>query len=113
MKMPNSRCVHCGEDKLMWDGDFNARDFGYEAEGAVRMFHCMSCGARYEVFVPEGKANPNKHELEWLMEKLIKFCDTQPTYEDVSTCVREFAPHFIRWADGRNPDIWAGIELED
>lgn len=110
--MPNSKCVHCGEDRLVWDGDFYARDFGYEQEGAVETYHCMSCGARYEVFVPDGDVRPCRHKLEWLMEKLIKLCDVQPTYNDVSTCVREFAPHFIRWADGRNPDIWVGA-LED
>lgn len=110
--MPNSKCVHCGEDKLIWDGDFLARDFGYESNGSMRVFHCMSRGARYEVFVPDGKVNSAKHKLEWLMEKLIKFCDTQPTYNDVSMCVREFAPHFIRWSDGRDPDIWAS-SLED
>lgn len=110
--MPNSRCVHCGDDRLVWDGDFYARDFGYEQEGAVETYHFMSCGARYEVFVPDEKVRPDKHKLEWLMEKLIKFCDTQPTYNDVSVCVREFAPHFIRWSNGRDPDIWAGA-LED
>lgn len=108
----NKTCIHCAQDKLVWDGDFLARDFGYEEEGSLLVFHCMSCGARYEVFVPDCAVRPTKHELEWLMEKLIKFCDTQPTYNDVSKCVREFAPHFIRWSNGRNPDIWAGA-LED
>lgn len=105
-------CVNCGESRLIWDGDFDARDFCAEEDGVVRVFHCMSCGARYEVLVPDGKVRPDRHKLEWLMERLVKFCDTQPTYNDVSRCVREFAPHFVRWADGRNPDIWAGIELE-
>lgn len=106
------RCVHCGEIRLVWDGDFHAHDFGYEQEGVVRAYRCMGCGARYEVFVPDGAVRPTRHELEWLMGKFVRFFDAQPTYNDVDRCIREFAPHFIRWSNGRDADIWAGA-LED
>lgn len=100
-------CVHCNEQRLVWDGDFYARDFGFDEDGSVSVYHCMSCGARYEIFVPDGTPKPTRHQLEWLMEQLIKKCDNQPTYNDVQTVIKEFAPRFIRWSELRNdPSGW-------
>ena len=30
----------------MWDGDFDAEDYGYECEGVIHELHCAGCGAR-------------------------------------------------------------------
>lgn len=105
-------CVHCGERSLIWDGDYSSYDFGYESDGVVRTYHCASCNARYEVFVPDGVVKPTRHRLEWLLRKFVILCDAQPTYNDVDECIRAVAPHFIRWSNGKDCNIWLG-EIEE
>lgn len=39
-------CFHCREPLVVWDGDFDAEDYGYECEGVIHELHCAGCGAR-------------------------------------------------------------------
>ena len=39
-------CFHCGEKSVVWDGDFDAEDYGYESSGVIHECHCTNCGAR-------------------------------------------------------------------
>lgn len=50
-------CFHCGSRAVIWDGDFDTWDCGYEEGGVVHCLHCTSCGARieYVVMQEEGK----------------------------------------------------------
>ena len=34
------QCFHCGNNSVMWDCDYDFKDFGYEGEGIVQMLHC-------------------------------------------------------------------------
>lgn len=41
-------CFHCGEVAVLWDGDFDFEDFGYDGQGVVHVCHCTNCGAEIE-----------------------------------------------------------------
>ena len=36
-------CFHCGEKAVIWDGDFDFDDYGYEGEGIIHCCHCTNC----------------------------------------------------------------------
>lgn len=40
-----TECFHCGQEAVVWDSDFDFRDYGYEGEGIVHNCHCTNCGA--------------------------------------------------------------------
>lgn len=42
------QCMHCGSYSVIWDGDFDFEDMGYEGEGVVNCCHCANCGAEIE-----------------------------------------------------------------
>jgi len=44
-------CFHCGERKVIWDGDFTFEDMGREGEGIVHCCHCANCGAEIEYWI--------------------------------------------------------------
>lgn len=39
-------CFHCGMKAVIWDGDFDASDYGYDDDGIIHEYHCSNCGAR-------------------------------------------------------------------
>lgn len=49
----NNTCWHCSAP-VLWGGDFDFEDYGYEGEGVVSNHSCSNgdCGAQYEVAVP-------------------------------------------------------------
>lgn len=46
------QCFHCLSDGVIWDGDFDFGDFGYEGQGIVHICHCVNCGAEIEYRIP-------------------------------------------------------------
>ena len=46
------QCFHCLENAVIWDSDYNFKDFGYEGEGIVHICHCKNCGADIEYRIP-------------------------------------------------------------
>lgn len=48
-------CFHCGAKAVIWNGDFDFDDFGYEGEGIVHQCHCTECGSEIEYRVPISK----------------------------------------------------------
>ena len=52
------KCWHCKED-LIWGGDFDFEDYGYEGDGIVSNLSCSNCEASVEVYLPfdNDKAN--------------------------------------------------------
>ena len=38
-------CWLCG-GRLVWDGDFDAQDYGYGSNGVVAHLHCSACNAQ-------------------------------------------------------------------
>ena len=45
-------CFHCGMKAVIWDGDFDFEDYGYDGEGIVREYHCTNCGAMITYSIP-------------------------------------------------------------
>lgn len=45
-------CFHCLSRSVIWDGDFDFDDCGYEGEGIVHFLHCAECGAEIEYRIP-------------------------------------------------------------
>ena len=45
-------CFHCGARAVIWDGDFDSEDYGYEEPGIIHECHCVNCGAQITYFVP-------------------------------------------------------------
>jgi len=41
------KCWHCNTE-VIWGGDHDFEDYGYEGEGIVSNFHCPNCQAEYE-----------------------------------------------------------------
>ena len=41
-------CPACG-GKLVWQSDFTFEDYGYEGDGIVSVYQCITCGADIEV----------------------------------------------------------------
>ena len=39
-------CFHCGEQAVIWDGDFSFKDYCEEGEGIIQECHCANCGAQ-------------------------------------------------------------------
>ena len=52
------KCWHCKEE-LIWGGDFDFEDYGYEGDGIVSNLSCSNCEASVEVYLPfdNDKAN--------------------------------------------------------
>lgn len=48
MMAKQATCFHCMHDTVVWDGDFDFEDMGYEGEGGVNCCHCTNCGAKIE-----------------------------------------------------------------
>lgn len=44
-------CFHCGLKAVIWDGDFDFSDYGYDGKGIIHECHCTSCGARITYLV--------------------------------------------------------------
>lgn len=38
-------CFHCGMKTVIWDGDFDSEDYGYDPGGIIHDCHCENCGA--------------------------------------------------------------------
>jgi len=53
------QCFHCGAIAVIWDGDFDAEEYGYEDGGIIHECHCTSCGAHITYYVPN-KADGRK-----------------------------------------------------
>lgn len=53
------KCHFCGEE-LIWGGDFDASDYGYEENGVVTNLTCSNCGAFWEGHSIEGHNNSIK-----------------------------------------------------
>ncbi len=47
------KCLHCGENALIWDNDESFEDCGYIGEGLIHFYHCDKCGAVIKCFVSE------------------------------------------------------------
>ena len=49
------QCFHCGAFAVIWDGDFDFEDYGYEGVGVIHECHCTECGAEitYKVGMDE------------------------------------------------------------
>jgi hypothetical protein len=45
-------CFHYGVRAVIWDGDFDSEDYGYEEPGIIHECHCLNCGAQITYFVP-------------------------------------------------------------
>ena len=45
-------CFHCGEQSVIWDGDFSFEDYGEKGEGIIQECHCSNCGARITYRIP-------------------------------------------------------------
>lgn len=45
-------CFHCGQKKVIWDGDFDFEDYGLEGSGIIHECYCENCGARITYEVP-------------------------------------------------------------
>ena len=54
------QCFHCGEQKVVWDADFDFSDYGYEGNGIVHELHCANCGAEIQYRIGEEDTNDGK-----------------------------------------------------
>lgn len=57
-------CFHCGEKAVIWDGDFDFDDYGYEGEGIIHCCHCTNCGAEIEYKILIGSEEDERKEDE-------------------------------------------------
>lgn len=57
-------CFHCGEKAVIWDGDFDFDDYGYEGEGIIHCCHRTNCGAEIEYKIPIGSEEDERKEDE-------------------------------------------------
>ena len=57
-------CFHCGARAVIWDGDFDSEDYGYEEPGIIHECHCVNCGAQVTYFVPIDFEVNNELELD-------------------------------------------------
>lgn len=46
-------CFHCGQQSVIWDGDFSLEDYGYEGVGIIHECHCTNCGAEITYIIKE------------------------------------------------------------
>ncbi len=44
-------CWHCNTE-IIWGGDHDYKDYGYEGKGIVSNFHCPNCQSEYECRLP-------------------------------------------------------------
>lgn len=49
-------CFHCLTRSVIWDGDFDADDYGFLEPGIVHECHCENCGALITYFIPMGES---------------------------------------------------------
>lgn len=55
-------CFHCLMKTVVWDGDFDFADFGYEGGGGiVHICHCSNCGAEIEYRISCEEEQDEKH----------------------------------------------------
>lgn len=47
-------CFHCGAKAVIWDGDFDYEDYGYEGAGIIHECHCTNCGAQITYMIDIG-----------------------------------------------------------
>ena len=45
------KCWHC-KNEIIWGGDHDFEDYGYEGKGIVTNFQSPNCGANYECRYP-------------------------------------------------------------
>lgn len=55
-------CFHCGQRAVIWDGDFDAEECGYEYPGIVHFCHCKNCGAQIEYVIRSDGAEKEESE---------------------------------------------------
>ena len=53
------KCWHC-RTEVIWGGDHDFEDCGYEGEGIVSNFSCPTCEATYECYLPLENQEENK-----------------------------------------------------
>ena len=46
------QCFHCLQNSVVWCGDFDAEDYGYEEAGIIHECKCTNCNARITYFIP-------------------------------------------------------------
>lgn len=44
-------CFHCGNQSVIWDGDFDFEDYGLDGDGIVHHCHCTECGAEIDYYI--------------------------------------------------------------
>lgn len=47
------QCFHCLNESVIWCGDFDSEDYGYEDGGIIHECFCTHCGSMITYFVPE------------------------------------------------------------
>ncbi len=47
-----AKCFYCG-GFVVWGGDFDYKDYGYEGEGIVSNLHCSKCNVEYITLTEE------------------------------------------------------------
>lgn len=59
-------CFHCGHKAVIWNGDFDFSDYGYDGEGIIHDCSCTHCGARitYEVPIQAREEKQEEDQLE-------------------------------------------------
>ena len=50
-------CFHCGFRSVIWNGDFDFEDYGYEGEGIIHTLTCQHCGAEIEYAIAANNNN--------------------------------------------------------
>ena len=53
-------CFHCGARAVIWEGDFDFADYGYDGEGIIHECRCTSCGAQITYQVEIKKEDEKK-----------------------------------------------------
>ena len=41
-------CMNCLQRAVVWEGDFDFSDYGYEGDGIIHICRCQNCGAEIE-----------------------------------------------------------------
>ena len=54
------QCFHCLNESVIWSGDFDSEDYGYEENGIIHECFCTVCGAMITYFVPEDSERPHE-----------------------------------------------------
>lgn len=54
------KCWFC-DNELIWGGDFDPEDYGYDGNGIVSNLNCINCGATFEcTYLEENDGRLNK-----------------------------------------------------